>query len=162
MGSSKPMMAAVIAGVVIIGGATAAAAAAAHEGPAGPAHLPAPVSVVEPGAVPAQEEPAAVPVPAQPGYSVNARGQSYGSEMQAQNPSEAPDLVLAMDSYTRGVEGYVLLSDLRGPQPTSLADAKRINELASHDRDIPLYASDGVTVIGKFRVSAGTSEGGTR
>lgn len=161
MKARKPMMTVLIASMVIIGGATATAAVTAHEGPTWPAQLPSPVAVDEAGAVLAPEEPAAVPGPAQPGYSVNASGQSYGSEMQARNPSEAPDLVLAIDSYT-GVEGYVLLSDLRGPQPTSLADAQRINELASHDRDIPLYASDGVTVIGKFKLSAGNSEGGTR
>lgn len=88
-------------------------------------------------------------------YPVNERGQSFGPEIYARTPDEAPDLILAVG--TNGDEGYVRQSDLRGLQPKSLDDVASINAQAAQGRDIPLYAENGTTVIGKFHIEAGSS-----
>lgn len=83
-------------------------------------------------------------------YPMNVRGETYGPEIYAENPDQAPDLILAV--ATNGREGYVRKVDLRGPQPRTLADVAAIDESAGRGRDIPVYESDGTTVIGTFHI----------
>lgn len=64
----------------------------------------------------------------------NSQGQTFGSALDVQEPSSQPDLVLAIG--TEGESGYVLASSLDTQTVTT----------------VPLYESDGVTVIGSFEV----------
>jgi hypothetical protein len=84
-------------------------------------------------------------------WGVNARGQTFGVE----NDDGSPDLVAAV--ATNGRQGYVLNSELLGPQPTSPADALAQNNAHPNGRDIPVYESDGQTQIGTFHIGGGTS-----
>ena len=67
-----------------------------------------------------------------------------------------PDLIRASGSDAEGntVEGYVLSSDLEQPMPTSPAEALRMQaereKKYPNGREVPLYRSDGETVIGAF------------
>lgn len=97
-----------------------------------------------------------------PSYSVNAAGQTYGSAAHAMSPDEYPDLIAAVG--VGGVRGYVYKEDLEGETPRSPEEALAIqkqNDLrmaaaAPGTRvvmdEIPLYAADGKTVIGKFQI----------
>lgn len=76
-------------------------------------------------------------------WGVNERGQTYG----VQNDSGTPDLVAAM--ATDGEQGYVLATDLNGPQP---ADPSEAATFRPAPRTIPVYKSDGVTQIGVFEI----------
>ena len=109
-------------------------------------------------------------------FNVNDNGQTYGSAILSEHEAAIyPDLVLALG--IDGVEGYVLKDDLDGTGPLSkprnpdealvymdqvdeliaatMAKAKLL-DLESHEvflYYIPLYASDGITVIGEFGIS---------
>ncbi|BDO40837.1 hypothetical protein [Cellulomonas sp. NTE-D12] len=76
---------------------------------------------------------------------VNARGQTFGVSGSA--PQGDPDLVAVQ--ATNGKSGYAYAADLEGPQPTSPAGAGTNPE---HGRTIPVYESDGSTVIGEFAI----------
>lgn len=82
-------------------------------------------------------------------WGVNAKGDTYGA---ANENGATPDLIYA--TATNGKLGYVYERDLRtaaGPEPTSPEDAlaqQRANEGKSFS--IPVYESDGETVIGEF------------
>jgi hypothetical protein len=80
-------------------------------------------------------------------WAVNAHGQTYGVE----NANGSPDLV-SVDAPKVRRAGYVYASDLRGPIPSSPADAIRQNEEHPDGYDVPVYESDGTTVIGRFHV----------
>lgn len=97
-------------------------------------------------------------------YSVNKNGQTYGSvNPYAAVPQEGPELIAAIG--IDGTEGYIYEEDLNGEQPSNpeeaqvymenlkraAARAARSNE--KYSRYIPLYDSDGVTVIGEFGIS---------
>lgn len=85
-----------------------------------------------------------------PPYPVNENGLSYGSGANVDADDPGPDLVAAYG--TNGAFGYVLASDR--PQP-----AETLAEALAHRPEtstIPLYAQDGETVIGSFKISAGT------
>lgn len=98
-----------------------------------------------------------------PSYPANELGYTYGSSLYASSPDQEPDLILA--SGTNGEEGYVYASDLEGDQPTNPEEAivyqEKMDELFAQYksgevvifRTIPLYESDGVTVIGEFEIS---------
>ncbi|MDF2659530.1 MAG: hypothetical protein K0Q94_2321 [Paenibacillus sp.] len=45
-------------------------------------------------------------------YSVNERGQTYGTAVNARTPEERPDLMKAIGEG--GVSGYILKKDLEG------------------------------------------------
>lgn len=93
-------------------------------------------------------------------YPVNEQGQTYGSSSLAyeQIPegilaSEAieylPDLVSVVNSD--GTEGYVLKEDFHPSTPTSPEEAIQMqNDGAFDEKEVPLYASDGKTVLGTF------------
>lgn len=84
-----------------------------------------------------------------PGFGVNTSGQTYGSSAGVSHEDE-PDLIEAI--ATNGEIGYVSKSDLYGDQPK--APEQAATEKLS-DRIIPVYASDGTTVVGEFVVQGG-------
>lgn len=71
----------------------------------------------------------------------NSRGQTYGSMVKSDELGETPDLVEAL--ATNGKVGYVRLDELEAPSSES-----------RQARYLPVYESDGVTVIGQY-VSGG-------
>lgn len=83
--------------------------------------------------------------------AVNANGETYGSE----GYGATPDLILAI--ATTGREGYVRRTELDaagGPEPTSPAQAIEIQKARPPGSIfIPVYESDGITVIGQFEIS---------
>jgi hypothetical protein len=138
----------------LVGGGVAAAAVLSVAASAVVAGAPGWIAL--PGATPGAA-PSYASVPAWPR---NARGQTYGA--QGASPV-APDLILVEGEDAGGapVTGYVLSKDLTeaefgGPEPTSPAQALRQQEerLRRHPDGqwLPVYASDGVTRIGRFHV----------
>jgi hypothetical protein len=86
-------------------------------------------------------------LPAAPPYPVNENGMTYGSGAGIDEDDPGPDLVAAYG--TDGRCGFVRATD-RDQGARTLAQA-----LASpdpSDRTVPLYAQDGVTVIGELRI----------
>lgn len=84
-------------------------------------------------------------------FPVNVHGMTYGSALDAVSPETEPDLIEAV--LPDGTHGYVRSKDLTPAGPTTPADvATRIGRVRS--RSIPLYAVDGVTVIGSFFLAA--------
>jgi hypothetical protein len=81
-------------------------------------------------------------------WPTNAKGQTYGSGLDATADTGEPDLIAAW--ATNGRQGYVLRTDLDGPMPTSPSQAVAMN--SAPPRTIPVYDSDGVTQIGVFVV----------
>jgi len=88
-----------------------------------------------------------------PTYKLNARGQTYGSGVGVSKISQEPDLMQAVG--TNGKVGYVYSSELYGSQPKTPQQAVALD--SQGPRTIPLYASDGKTVIGSFVIGGGTS-----
>lgn len=86
-------------------------------------------------------------------YAVNKNNQTYGTAGGVETGDELPDLIAAIGED--GTKGYVRADDLYGNLPSSPEEAVAL----MHDSDyldggeIDLYASDGVTVIGKFLIS---------
>lgn len=85
-------------------------------------------------------------LPAEPPYPVNDNGMTYGSGAGIDADDPGPDLVSAYGSDGRC--GFVRAADR--PQP-ALTLAGALAAPTSDGREIPLYAQDGVTVIGVFR-----------
>ncbi len=95
-------------------------------------------------------------------YPVNAQGQTYGaSDVAYENLPEGvsggevadylPDLILVQNSD--GVEGYVLKADFLPQTPTSPEEALEMQESGAFSRkEVPMYASDGVTVLGTYSI----------
>ncbi len=88
-----------------------------------------------------------------PVFPKNESGQTYGSIANVTSVSQYPDLVLVQD--TAGHDGYVLATQLNGPTPSTPQQAIAMNPTGP--RTIPVYASNGKTVIGKFVVGGGTT-----
>jgi hypothetical protein len=80
-------------------------------------------------------------------WKTNANGQTYG----VQNANGTPDLVAA--EATNGCMGYVYASQMTRPPPASPAEA--LAEQAANTKGvfIPVYESDGTTVIGRFEIA---------
>lgn len=76
-------------------------------------------------------------------FGVNADGKTFG----AGTGQRTPDLV-AVDNGQ--VKGYVYAKDLKGPMPKNPAEAAHWNRTHGGRRVIPIYSSDGHTVIGPF------------
>jgi hypothetical protein len=94
-------------------------------------------------------EPLPEEVVAVPPYPVNDKGLTYGSGMAIDADNPGPDLVAAYG--VNGEFGYVLATDRGVPATelvTDLPDAVR-NSI------VPLYASDGETVVGRFHIVPG-------
>lgn len=84
-----------------------------------------------------------------PGYEVNEAGQSFGSSAGMAHDDE-PDLIEVI--ATNGAVGYVEKADLYGIDPESPAEAVAST---TGERAIPVYESDGSTVVGEFIVQGG-------
>lgn len=93
--------------------------------------------------------PAAGEKPA-PTYPKNDRGQTFGSDIDAPNPAQGPDLVRVY--ATNGKVGYVYSEQLNGPSFSSPQAASAWSAGARVASTIPVYESDGVTQIGDFRI----------
>jgi hypothetical protein len=89
-----------------------------------------------------------------PPYPVNENGMSYGSGAAIDADDPGPDLVAAHG--TNGRCGFVRASDRRQQQPRGPEEAAAdMADLDQDGRDVPLYAQDGVTVIGSFHIGPG-------
>lgn len=84
-------------------------------------------------------------------YPTNSRGMTYGSDF---GQIASPDLILAHG--VDGIPGYVKREDVYGPDAdeVTLDDALRYMKAGENAeaRFVPLYAEDGITVIGRFVV----------
>ena len=86
------------------------------------------------------------------GWEVNANGQTFGNGADG----DAPDLIASKGKDSRGeeIDGYVVSLDAFGPKqstPEAVAEQRRLRLLEfPNGFDLPLYASDGVTVLGTF------------
>ncbi|MGK5654658.1 hypothetical protein [Brevibacillus formosus] len=86
-------------------------------------------------------------------FSVNEQGQTYGRVPYTAESTLEPDLMEAEGE--NGVVGYIKTSDLSpgvSSPEEAIAYQKSIEEVGY--RSIPLYKSDGITVIGEFRLQS--------
>jgi hypothetical protein len=88
-----------------------------------------------------------------PTFPKNQNGQTYGSAMNVTSVSQLPDLIKAQG--TNGQVGYVRAADLLGTPPKSPQEAVAQNSKFQVAQLIPLYSSDGKTVIGSFKMGGG-------
>lgn len=80
-------------------------------------------------------------------WGVNAKGETFG----VQRNGKSPDLIALYT--TDGTQGYAYVKDLDGrfPLPTSPADALAQQEAdGGRSHPIPVYESDGETIIGEY------------
>lgn len=104
--------------------------------------------------------PASAPASPVSGFPRNANGQTYGSALGVTSDENQPDLILV--EADSGVEGYVRKKDLHsvdGGQFLSPSEAARHAAEAeqkpgrgAEDSVLRVYASDGTTVIGTWRL----------
>lgn len=87
-------------------------------------------------------------------WGVNAKGETYGVE----NVNGSPDLTAVI--ATNGQTGYAYGADLaaaHGPEPTSPDHALEMQEeRAGQSVSVPVYESDGETVVGEFVIDFAT------
>lgn len=88
-------------------------------------------------------------------YSINEQGQTYGRGTYPSGVKIEPDLVGAVG--TNSTQGYVKSTDLE-PAFASPEEAITFQEANKDGRSIPLYESDGKTVIGEFIVKESSSQ----
>ncbi|MEW5952827.1 MAG: peptidase M56 BlaR1 [Bacillota bacterium] len=88
-----------------------------------------------------------------PVYQKNENGQTYGSALYATSIDTEPDLISAEGED--GIRGYVRSEDLNGVQPKTPEEALAQMRKADSVNKIPLYAVDGKTVIGTFKIEKG-------
>ena len=81
-------------------------------------------------------------------WGVNDKGETYGVENREKG---TPDLVAVI--ATNGASGYVYATQLSGPQPTTPEDAARNFSSPRPSREIPVYLSDGETLVGVFQAA---------
>ncbi|MHB8074045.1 M56 family metallopeptidase [Desulfosporosinus fructosivorans] len=96
-----------------------------------------------------------------PVFPVNQNGETYGSNSEVTVAAQGPDLILA--AGIDGTVGYMKLKDLNKDQPNNPEEAVAYMEKMKNGptySDIPLYAADGDTVVGKFRIFNPVSKGG--
>jgi hypothetical protein len=85
-----------------------------------------------------------------PDYQINDKGQVYGSAMLALTKGYEPDLISAIG--LDGTKGYVYSTDLNGEVPSTPEEAIKLTAQRVNNWEIPLYESDGETVIGSFKI----------
>lgn len=99
-----------------------------------------------------------VTAPSNPGnFPTNANGQTYGSSSNVSLENE-PDLIYAI--ATNGAVGYISRSQLWAADGTNVqSPAQAANYMASatSPRFIPVYESDGSTIVGQFEISGTNS-----
>ncbi|MHA3682770.1 hypothetical protein ACXR2W_00710 [Leucobacter sp. HY1908] len=80
-------------------------------------------------------------------WGLNESGRTFGS----QNERGSPDLVPVL--ATNGLQGYAYVEDIDGgPFPTTFEEAARLSTKSEAGYVIPVYESDGTTVIGEMKV----------
>ena len=89
-------------------------------------------------------------------YPINEQGQTYGEGPFLPGKTKEPDLVKAENED--GVVGYIKTSDLESgaTSPEDAMDYQKSMD-SSEFRYIPLYKSDGKTIIGEFKVGGSHS-----
>jgi beta-lactamase regulating signal transducer with metallopeptidase domain len=85
-------------------------------------------------------------------YSVNSKGETYGSSLAARNVDDLPDLIAALG--VNGVDGYVRREDF-APDLRTIGEIQLWQAKVNQNNMIPLYDSEG-NVIGKYAL--GTSQ----
>ncbi|ABS03863.1 hypothetical protein [Kineococcus radiotolerans] len=86
-------------------------------------------------------------------WATNANGDTYG--VSKTDGSGDPDLIAVAAQTSTGEQGYVYARDLQAGQPTPTSPEEAATWAQNHPatpHDIPVYASDGSTVIGQFEV----------
>ena len=86
-------------------------------------------------------------------WATNANGDTYG--VSKTDGSGDPDLIAVAAQTSTGEQGYVYARDLQAGQPTPTSPEEAATWAQNHPaipHDIPVYASDGNTVIGQFEV----------
>ena len=92
-------------------------------------------------------------------FPVNENGQTYGEAANCFQPEEFPDLVGV--HATNGKGGYAYYTDLYDESlPSTIEEAKKLNEQGIFKIYIPVYESDGKTVIGEFGISINSENAG--
>ncbi|MFD6781124.1 ATP-dependent Lon protease [Streptomyces diastaticus] len=90
---------------------------------------------------------------AEPAWPRNAKGETYGSGLDARTPDGGPDLI---EAYTTdGKAGFVRRAELEDePAPASPREAIALqSKRAGEDRRIAVYDRDGTTAIGTFVIT---------
>lgn len=93
-----------------------------------------------------------------PEYNTNANGQIFGSALKATSPETEPDLILV--DADNGESGYVLKKHLDDANGTTAAKSFKSpqeaiewqNTEGKANRRIPVFETDGKTVIGTFTI----------
>lgn len=94
--------------------------------------------------------------PATTDWPVNEQGKSFGAVDEASSLADEPDLILVQ--ATNGRFGYVPKAELNPPLPASPAEAVALQDARpAGGKLIPVFAVDGVTVVGQFRVGGFTA-----
>jgi hypothetical protein len=86
----------------------------------------------------------------------NARGETYGSAMEARTPAYEPDLIRSVGDD--GKIGYLKKADLDQGTPKSPEEAIQMQNARKDGagRVLKLYAEDGTTVIGQRSLGKAT------
>lgn len=112
-----------------------------------------PTVTVPTNQVPTQVEPESTSTKTKTDFPTNKYGQTYGSSANCSIEQE-PDLVKAIG--IDGTAGYVLSKDLNEEMPKTPEEAIAMTKaFPAEGKIIPLYAVDGRTVIGKFKITSG-------
>lgn len=86
-------------------------------------------------------------------YPINEQGQTYGEGPFLPGKTKEPDLVKAENED--GVVGYIKTSDLESGAASPEEAMEYQESIKSlNSRFIPMYKSDGITVIGEFKVGS--------
>ncbi|GAB3588695.1 hypothetical protein [Calidifontibacter terrae] len=149
-GNDKLVLGSAVLAATLAAGIGVAAAVTHDGGATGAINRPLSPASHPIAAVAPQQKAAGVNPGAASPYKVNAAGLTYGSDADAAAAGVEPDLVLVV--ATNGKTGYVLNSDLNGPQPTSPEQAASPQFQSPPPRTITVYESDGKTVVGEFTV----------
>src|SRR5689334_10550819 len=89
------------------------------------------------------------PAPVYQPPQTNARGQTYGSALGATTYAQVPDLVSVWDN--EGQPGYARKTDIFPSKfPTSPDAVSALQQGDVTSSSVPVYESDGVTVIGTY------------
>ena len=96
----------------------------------------------------------AIRLPEKESCQINAQGLTYGSNFYATSMDEYPDLIKVMG--INGHEGYVYCNDLYANVASTLEEGIMLAQQGEQTYSIPIYESDGMTVIDTY--ICGTSE----
>lgn len=83
-------------------------------------------------------------------FETNSLGQSYGSALGVAHDQE-PDLIEV--EATNGKTGYALKTDLDAGSASTPEEAAKLAASRPAERSIPVYESDGKTVVGEFLIT---------